>query len=87
MQHRATETRLKLSTVQSETLNISSFSFGEEFSAEVKLRTKRSLDSVRNNFKEIQRNLEVWLARILGDLEGMLARDGASRMREYSNFW
>ncbi|KAF3331252.1 hypothetical protein FCM35_KLT04606 [Carex littledalei] len=87
LQHRATETRLKLSTVQSETLNISRFSFGEEFSAEVKLRMKRSLDSIRNNFKDIQRNLEVWLARILGDLEGMLARDGASRMREYTNFW
>jgi hypothetical protein len=27
--------------------------------------------------------LEIWLARILGDLEGMLARDGASRIREY----
>ncbi|KAJ3706461.1 hypothetical protein LUZ61_010166 [Rhynchospora tenuis] len=81
LQHRATETRVKLNTVQSETLNISIYSFGEEFSPEAKLRTRRSLDSIRNNFKEIQRNLEVWLARILGDLEGM------SRMREYSNLW
>ncbi|XP_078148038.1 ribonuclease P protein subunit P38-like protein [Carex rostrata] len=85
LQHRATETHLKLSTVQSETLNISRFSFGEEFGAEDKLRMKRSLDSIRNNFKDIQRNLEVWLARILGDLEGMLA--STSRMREYTNFW
>ncbi|KAJ4785359.1 Ribonuclease P protein subunit P38-like protein [Rhynchospora pubera] len=81
LRHRATETRVKLNTVQSETLNISIFSFGEEFTPEAKLRTRRSLDSIRNNFKEIQRNLEVWLARILGDLEGM------SRMREYSNMW
>lgn len=45
--------------------------------------TRRSFDSIRNNFKEIQRNLEIWLARIIGDLEGILARDGASRVREY----
>jgi hypothetical protein len=88
LQHRATESRMKLTTVQSETLNISSFSFGEEFSADDKLRLKQSLDLIRNNFQEIQRNLEKWLARILGDLEAMLARDGASsHMREYTNFW
>ena len=46
--------------------------------------TKRSLDSIKNNLKEIQRNMEIWLARIIGDLEGILARDGASsRVREY----
>ncbi|XP_062213934.1 uncharacterized protein LOC133914975 isoform X2 [Phragmites australis] len=80
LQHRATETRQKLSTLQAETAK---GSFGDELTAETKMCTRRALSSIRNNFKEIQRSLEIWLARILGDLEGMLARDGASRMREY----
>ncbi|XP_066367912.1 uncharacterized protein [Miscanthus floridulus] len=80
LQHRATETRQKLSTLQAETAK---GSFGDELTAEAKICTRRALSSIRNNFKEIQRSLEIWLARILGDLEGMLARDGASRIREY----
>ncbi|XP_037444625.1 uncharacterized protein LOC119312935 [Triticum dicoccoides] len=80
LQHRAAETRQKLGTVQAETAKSS---FGDELPAEAKVGTRRALSSVRNNFKEIQRSLEIWLARILGDLEGMLARDGASRIREY----
>ncbi|KAF7076549.1 hypothetical protein CFC21_081182 [Triticum aestivum] len=79
LQHRAAETRQKLGTVQAETAKSS---FGDELPAEAKVSTRRALSSVRNNFKEIQRSLEIWLARILGDLEGMLARDGASRIRE-----
>ncbi|XP_051151708.1 uncharacterized protein LOC127265767 [Andrographis paniculata] len=50
--------------------------------AEAKPGTKRLLDSARNNLKEIQRSLEIWLARIIGDLEGSLAKDGASRARD-----
>lgn len=80
LHHRATETRQKLSTLQAETAKSS---FGDELTAEAKMCTRRALSSIRNNFKEIQRSLEIWLARILGDLEGMLARDGASRIREY----
>uniref|UniRef100_A0A0D9W1I7 Uncharacterized protein n=1 Tax=Leersia perrieri TaxID=77586 RepID=A0A0D9W1I7_9ORYZ len=79
LQHRATETRQKLSALQAETAK---GSFGDELTAEAKMSTRRALSSIRNNFKEIQRSLEIWLARILGDLEGMLARDGASRIRE-----
>lgn len=80
LQHRATETRQKLSTLQAETAKSS---LGDELTAEAKTSTRRALSSFRNNFKEIQRSLEIWLARILGDLEGMLARDGASRIRDY----
>jgi len=58
-------------------------SYREEMRNETTLTTRRSLDSMRNNFKEIQRNLEIWLARIIGDLEGILSREGASRVREY----
>ena len=55
----------------------------DELGSQASLTRRRPLDSARNNFKEIQRNLEIWLARIIGDLEGILARDGASRVREY----
>ncbi|RAL52078.1 hypothetical protein DM860_014905 [Cuscuta australis] len=48
-----------------------------------KLATRRSFDSIRNNFRNIQRNLEIWLARIIGDVEGILARDGTSCVRDY----
>ncbi|KAK4435570.1 hypothetical protein Salat_0720500 [Sesamum alatum] len=76
LQQRASETNQKLTALQTETLK----SYQRE---EPEGHTKRSLDSIRNNFKEIQRSLEIWLARIIGDLEGILARDGASRVREY----
>ncbi|KAA8538727.1 hypothetical protein F0562_028378 [Nyssa sinensis] len=78
-QQRASETGQKLVALQSES---GKSYFGDELEAQAKLTTKRSMDSVRNNFKEIQRNLEIWLARIIGDLEGILARDGASRVGE-----
>lgn len=80
LQNRATETRDKLNALQTETAKCS---FGDELTAQAKLNTRRSLDSIRSNFKEIQRNLEIWLARIMGDLEGILARDGASRVRDF----
>ncbi|GFP79357.1 hypothetical protein PHJA_000079200 [Phtheirospermum japonicum] len=80
LQQRASETNQKLTALQTE----SGKSYhGVELEGQAKLATKRSFDSIRNNFKEIQRNLEIWLARIIGDLEGLLARDGASRAREY----
>ncbi|OIV96838.1 hypothetical protein TanjilG_08699 [Lupinus angustifolius] len=37
---------------------------------------KRFGDSIRNMFQEVQRGLEVRTARIIGDLEGTLAREG-----------
>ncbi|XP_008238093.1 PREDICTED: uncharacterized protein LOC103336775 [Prunus mume] len=80
LQQRASETAQKLMAVQTE---IGKSYYGGEVGNQAKLTTRRSLDSIRNNFKEIQRNLEIWLARIIGDLEGILARDGASRVREY----
>ncbi|GMQ03961.1 hypothetical protein CsSME_00049556 [Camellia sinensis var. sinensis] len=80
LQQRAAETGQKLTALQTETGK--SF-FGDELEGQAKLATRRSLDSIKNNFKEIQRNLEIWLARIIGDVEGILARDGASRVRDY----
>ncbi|KAI9083947.1 hypothetical protein K1719_034205 [Acacia pycnantha] len=72
LQQQASETRQKLMELQTET--------GKSYDT---LTTRRAMDSSRNNMKEIQRNLEIWLARIIGDLEGVLARDGASSVREY----
>ncbi|XP_068327836.1 uncharacterized protein [Pyrus communis] len=80
LQQRATETGQKLMAVQTE---IGKSSYGDELGNQPKHNTRRCSDSIRNNLKEIQRNLEIWLARIIGDLEGILARDGASRVREY----
>ncbi|KAL1556915.1 hypothetical protein AAHA92_12471 [Salvia divinorum] len=82
LQQRASETSQKLTALQTERGN-SYRGGGEEVDGPANLSTRRSLDSIRNNFKEIQRNLEIWLARIIGDLEGLLSRDGASRAREY----
>ncbi|CAL9038453.1 unnamed protein product [Musa banksii] len=82
LQHRAAETRQKLNTVQAQAAAAKS-RVGDELTAEAKLNTRKSVDSIRSSFKEIQRNLEIWLARIMGDLEGILARDGASRVRDY----
>lgn len=80
LQQQASETSQKLIALQTET---GKSYLGNELEGQAKLGTRRSLDSIKNNFKEIQRNLEIWLARIIGDLEGILARDGASRVREY----
>lgn len=77
----ASETGQKLMALQTE-IGKSHYIYRDELS-ETTLTTRRSFDSIRNNFKEIQRNLEIWLARIIGDLEGILAREGASRVREY----
>ncbi|CAL0313082.1 unnamed protein product [Lupinus luteus] len=81
LQQRASETGQKLTLLQTE---IGKNHHMDEFGGgQAALATRRCFDSIRNNLKEIQRNLEIWLARIIGDLEGILARDGASRVREY----
>lgn len=80
LQQRAAETAQKLTALQTE---IGKSDCGDDMGGFANFTTKRALDSIANNFKEIQRNLEIWLARIIGDLEGILARDGASRVREY----
>ncbi|CAN4128011.1 unnamed protein product [Withania somnifera] len=78
LQQHAAETGQKLMVLQT-----GKSYFGDEVEGQAQLATKRSFDSIRNNLKEIQRNLEIWLARIIGDLEGILSRDGASRVRDY----
>ncbi|XP_031266740.1 uncharacterized protein LOC116125156 isoform X2 [Pistacia vera] len=79
LQQRASETAQKLTALQTE---IGKSYYDDDLGSQPKLTTRRSLDCIRNNLKEVQRNLEIWLARIIGDLEGILARDGASRVRE-----
>ncbi|KAJ0054305.1 hypothetical protein Pint_02579 [Pistacia integerrima] len=79
LQQRASETAQKLTALQTE---IGKSYYDDDLGSQPKLTTRRSLDCIRNNLKEVQRNLEIWLARIIGELEGILARDGASRVRE-----
>lgn len=82
LQQRATETRQKLSSLQSETVKCNT---GDDLSGQAKLNTRRCLETIGNNFRGIQRNLEIWLARIVGDIEGVLARekDSSSCVRDY----
>jgi len=80
LQQDASETAQKLMALHTE---VGKAHYKDELRGEITLTTRRSMDSIRNNFRELQRNLEIWLARIIGDLEGILARDGASRVREY----
>ena len=42
---------------------------------------KRFADSIKTLFQEVQRGLEVRIARIIGDLGGTLACEGMIRMR------
>ncbi|GMH09147.1 hypothetical protein Nepgr_010987 [Nepenthes gracilis] len=77
LQQRASETGQKLTVLQAE---INNSYVGDGMGV---ARMRRSLDSIRNTLREIQRNLEIWLARIIGDLEGILARDDASRVQDY----
>ncbi|KAJ8774010.1 hypothetical protein K2173_009441 [Erythroxylum novogranatense] len=80
LQQRAAETGQKLMALQTE---VGNSYHGDEVGNQAKITMRRSFDTIRNNLKEVQRNMEIWLARIIGDLEGILARDGASRAREY----
>ncbi|XP_050236436.1 uncharacterized protein LOC126686421 isoform X3 [Mercurialis annua] len=80
LQQRASETGQKLMALQTE---IGKSYNGDDLSSQAKVTARRCFDAIRNNLKEVQRNLEIWLARIMGDLEGILARDGASRARDY----
>ncbi|XP_057445577.1 uncharacterized protein LOC130737746 isoform X2 [Lotus japonicus] len=50
-------------------------------SAAAGIDMKRFADSIRNLFHEVQRGLEVRTARIIGDLEGTLAREGMICLR------
>uniref|UniRef100_A0A1J3FV42 Uncharacterized protein n=2 Tax=Noccaea caerulescens TaxID=107243 RepID=A0A1J3FV42_NOCCA len=79
LQQRASETGHKLVALQTE---ITRSNQGDQLN-QAKMKTTRSLDLIKNNLKEVQRNLEIWLARIIGDLKGILATDGASRVREF----
>ncbi|XP_075508458.1 uncharacterized protein LOC142545268 isoform X2 [Primulina tabacum] len=80
LKQRASETSQKLMALQTK----AGKSYREEeFEGQAKLTTMRALGSIIKEFKEIQRNLDIWLARIIGDLEGILSRDGTSRVREY----
>ncbi|KAL8201129.1 hypothetical protein R6Q57_012468 [Mikania cordata] len=74
LQQRASETGQKLMALQTETG--SGCNYGNEvLEGHARLTTRLALNSIRNNFRDIQRNLEIWLARIIGDAEGILARD------------
>jgi len=53
----------------------------EEMQKSSGIDMNRFADSIRNLFHEVQRGLEVRTARIIGDLEGTLAREGMTCLR------
>lgn len=55
---------------------------GEELDESASFDLKRFADSVRSLFKEVQRGLEIRIARTIGDLEGILACDGIIHLRK-----
>ncbi|KAG5533886.1 hypothetical protein RHGRI_027924 [Rhododendron griersonianum] len=55
---------------------------GEELDESASFDLKRFADSVKTLFKEIQRGLEIRIARIIGDLGGTLACDGIIHLRK-----
>ncbi|RDX65502.1 hypothetical protein CR513_55836, partial [Mucuna pruriens] len=55
----------------------------EEMEKSSGIDMNRFADSIRNLFHEVQRGLEVRTARIIGDLEGTLAREGMTCWRRW----
>lgn len=53
----------------------------EELNQNASFDIKCFADSVRTLFQEVQRGLEVRIARIIGELEGTLAREGMIDLR------
>lgn len=53
-----------------------------EVDKSVSFDTKRFNDNIRSLFQEVQRGLEVRIARIIGDLEGTLACEGMIKLRK-----
>ena len=53
----------------------------EEINKIASFDMKRVADSARTLFQEVQRGLQVWIARIIGDLEGALTCEGMIHLR------
>ena len=53
----------------------------EELDGSATFDMKRFSDNIRTLFREVQRGLEVRIARIIGDLEGTLACEGMIHLR------
>ncbi|XP_010048975.2 putative leucine-rich repeat-containing protein DDB_G0290503 [Eucalyptus grandis] len=70
----------KLMEIQSK-ITIGFVGAAEELAKSASFDIKRFADGVRTLFQEIQRGLEVRIARIIGDLEGTLACDGIIHLR------
>lgn len=47
-----------------------------EFAPPAVLNIRESVENAKSHLREIQRIVEVWIARLIGDLEGTLARKG-----------
>lgn len=75
LQHYLAATGQKLIAIQSDIAH-KSCAMNNEIAFPNNFNMMQSVESVKSQLKEIQRSLEIRLARIIGDLEGTLARDG-----------
>ena len=53
----------------------------EEVDKSIGFDVNRFTDSIRTLYHEVQRGLEVRIAKVIGDLEGTMACDGMIRFR------
>ncbi|GLJ26671.1 hypothetical protein SUGI_0519040 [Cryptomeria japonica] len=65
----------KLTAVQSDIAR-NLLALNSDVAVPANFNVRQSIVTIKINLKEIQRSLEIKLARIIGDLEGTLARDG-----------
>lgn len=80
LQHYLAATGQKLIAIQSDIAH-KSCAMDNEIAFTANFNVMQSVESVKSHLKEIQRSLEKRLARIIGDLEGTLARDGVLHVR------
>jgi hypothetical protein len=80
LQHYLAATGQKLIAIQSDIAH-KSCAMDNEIAFTANFNVMQSVESVKSHLKEIQRSLEKRLARVIGDLEGTLARDGVLHVR------
>jgi len=80
LQHYLAATGQKLVAIQSDIAH-KFCAMDNEIVLTANFNMMQSVESIKSHLKEMQRSLEKRLARIIGDLEGTLARDGILHVR------
>ena len=70
----------KLTEIQSK-ITSGLVGFGQEIDKSIGFDINRFSESIRTLFHDVQRGIEVRIARVIGDLEGTLACEGMIRLK------